>query len=77
MNTDGDKQDWWQHELPAVERELKTWLLKRLPQRMADHDDLVNETLLCVSQWITNHRNVPEGWFTGQVSKKTDLRELY
>jgi DNA-directed RNA polymerase specialized sigma24 family protein len=37
---------------------------------MADHDDLVNETLLSVSQWITKNRNFPEGWVTGQVSKK-------
>jgi hypothetical protein len=70
MSTDGQKREWWQHELPAVESELKAWLLNRLPHRMADHDDLVNETLLCVSQWITKHRNAPEGWFTGQVSKK-------
>ena len=42
MRTDDDSRDWWQHELPAVESELKTWLLHRLPHRMADHDDLVN-----------------------------------
>jgi DNA-directed RNA polymerase specialized sigma24 family protein len=46
---------WWQTELPQTEKELRGYLARRLPSRAEDHDDLINETLLALSQWMRQH----------------------
>lgn len=49
------KKSWWKAELPNIERELRKHLFHRLPSRRDTHDDLVNETLLAVSEWMRTH----------------------
>jgi hypothetical protein len=60
----------------CIDSELRNWLRKRLPHRVADHDDLVNETLISMSQWINKASNIPDSWLDGNVSKK-DYNSFY
>jgi hypothetical protein len=41
---------WWETELPAIEKHLRRDLFYRYPALVADHDDVVNKTLLRVTE---------------------------
>lgn len=52
------KKSWWKAELPEIEKEIRRYLLHQLPSRRDIHDDLVNETLLSISEWMQKNRGV-------------------
>ena len=52
-------KEWWQAELPEIEGELRSYVAHRLPSRRGEHDDLVNATLLSLSEWLRRHKGKP------------------
>jgi DNA-directed RNA polymerase specialized sigma24 family protein len=65
----------WQAALPEIAKELRGYLASRLPSRSEDHDDLVNETLLALSQWMRRHEGMPLA-MTGSPSPEHERRAL-
>ena len=50
---------WWEEELPAIARELRNFLVHRCPSLQGEHDDLVSDTLLALTQWMRRHETEP------------------
>lgn len=48
---------WWQAVLPELEQELRGYLTHRLPSRIVEHDNLVNQTLMALSRWMSQHED--------------------
>jgi DNA-directed RNA polymerase specialized sigma24 family protein len=54
---------WWETELPAIRKELGVYLARHLPRWRADHDDLINDTLLALTQQVrTRSSAFPTSW---------------
>jgi DNA-directed RNA polymerase specialized sigma24 family protein len=51
--------------MPEVARVLRGQLGHRLPSRRWEHDDLVNETLLALSEWMRSHERQHRAWVDG------------
>jgi DNA-directed RNA polymerase specialized sigma24 family protein len=47
---------WWERELPAIAAEMRSTLNARLRVFSGEHDDLVNDTLLALSNWVQLHK---------------------
>lgn len=54
---------WWEGALPDTERELRAFLVRRLPALRSQHDDLVNDTLLDLAQRVRARDGMPESWY--------------
>ena len=48
-------EPWWVAALPELDAELRRLLHRKLPSRTGEHDDLVNETLAGVTDWMRRH----------------------
>jgi DNA-directed RNA polymerase specialized sigma24 family protein len=56
---------WWESELPAIRKELETYLARRVPSWQADHDDLIHDTLLALTREVRTHSSAfPASWTT-------------
>lgn len=65
---------WWESELPTLERTLRDHLRRRLPALPHHHDDLINDTLLALSEQILRDRTaVPSSWL--HPERPADPRE--
>src|SRR5687767_2454574 len=54
---------WWEAELPRLAEALRAQLRWRMPRLAAHHDDLVNDTLLALSQRLRDGGvAVPPSW---------------
>ncbi len=62
------KEPWWKGQVADVARELRRYLARRLPSRRQEYDDLVNETLLSLSQWMRRHEGTPHPWIAGPAT---------
>jgi hypothetical protein len=72
---------WWEAQLPLIRSELAAYLARRVPAWRADHDDILNDTLLAVTQQIRLHSSdFPESWFFFEQPAKEEetsrLRKL-
>ena len=68
---------WWESELPAIRHELAHYLNRRLPAWIADHDDLLNDTLLSLTRELRVHSSAyPNSWFEA-VPPSNDDDRLY
>ena len=72
---------WWEAQLPVIRRELAAYLARRVPAWRADHDDILNDSLLAVTQQIRLHpSDFPESWFLferpANEEEKSRLRKL-
>jgi len=72
---------WWEAQLPVIRSELAAYLARRVPALRADHDDILNDSLLAITQQIRLHPlDFPESWFCfeqpGNEEEKSRLRKL-
>lgn len=69
---------WWETELPLIGNELASYLRRRVPAWRADHDDILNDTLLAVTRQIRIHRSdFPPSWFcSGQPANQDERSRL-
>jgi DNA-directed RNA polymerase specialized sigma24 family protein len=70
------KEPWWKGQLENVARELRSYLARRLPSRREQFDDLVNETLLSLSEWMRRHEGTPHPWIAGPATED-DRRSFF
>ena len=70
---------WWEAQLPVIRSELAAYLARRLPAWRADHDDLLNDSLLAVAHQIRLHPlDFPESWFCfGQPANEEEKSRLH
>ncbi|MEI8255627.1 MAG: hypothetical protein WCJ30_08150 [Deltaproteobacteria bacterium] len=54
---------WWEAVLPSTQRELRDFLERRLPALRAQHDDLLNDALMHLSERVRAREGLPDGWF--------------
>ncbi len=54
---------WWEAALPATQRDLREFLERRLPALRAQHDDLLNDALMHLSERVRSREGLPEAWF--------------
>jgi hypothetical protein len=62
LNENEENQPWWETELPAIRKELTIYLRSHVPILRNDHDDLLNDTLLALTQYIRQGSYVPQSW---------------
>ena len=62
LNENVENGPWWETELPAVKEKLTVYLRSRVPGLRNDHDDLINDTLLALTQYIQQSQWVPQSW---------------
>ncbi|HSS20664.1 MAG TPA: hypothetical protein VLL54_11365 [Pyrinomonadaceae bacterium] len=67
---------WWQAEIPTIKNEHLKYVRRHLPALREDHDDLIGDTLLA----LTNHLNrysdrLPTSWFRSSAPAKKAERE--
>ena len=56
---------WWESELPAITRELRAYLDRKLPHLRDYHEDILSETLTSVVQQLQRRPSAfPQSWFT-------------
>lgn len=69
----------WHKELPAIRKELGAYLSRHLPGLRADHDDLVNDTLLALTREMRDHSSAfPGSWFQpGPPSNEAERSHLH
>ncbi|HEV8719256.1 MAG TPA: hypothetical protein VGW77_01300 [Candidatus Binatia bacterium] len=72
---------WWEAQLPVIRSELAAYLARRVPAWRADHDDILNDSLLAVTQQIRLHPlDFPKSWFCfeqpANEEEKSRLRKL-
>jgi DNA-directed RNA polymerase specialized sigma24 family protein len=66
---------WWETELPSIRKEQRAYLRRHLPAFSSDHDDLLNDTLLALTEHIQRRRSsLPESWF-GYVEPKKEAEQ--
>jgi DNA-directed RNA polymerase specialized sigma24 family protein len=54
---------WWESELPVIRKELEAYLSRHWPRWRADHDDLINDTLLALTREVHAHLSAfPASW---------------
>src|SRR5690349_568603 len=59
-----NEKPWWESELPVIQRELGKYLRWRLPAWSADHDDLLSNALLGLTEQIRRRAStLPPSWF--------------
>jgi len=68
-------EPWWKTQLPEVERLLRSQVRRRLPSRRWEHDDLVNDTLLALSEWMRRHEREHQAWVAGP--RRDEDREAF
>lgn len=72
------QKSWWESQLPDLNRELHRYLKKRLPTLRGDHDDLVNETLLSITQEFGRRSSgFPSTWFGASEPSEADRAHLH
>lgn len=63
LNENEENKPWWETELPAIRKELTIYLRGHVPLLRNDHDDLLNDTLLALTEYIRRGSSyVPQSW---------------
>ena len=79
--TQGDiqeKRPWWETELPAVKKGLLIYLRSHVPALRYDHDDLVSETLISLTQYLDGHvSDLPGSWFQEGSPRRDEQARLH
>jgi DNA-directed RNA polymerase specialized sigma24 family protein len=70
-----ESKPWWESQLPELRSEFVTYLRHHVPGRLADHDDLANDTLLSISRELRGNSSAfPSSWFRSSIPKIEDER---
>lgn len=69
---------WWETELPAIRDELMAYLRRHLPALSSDHDDLLSETFLSLTEHISrNSSTLPQSWFNNARPDRDEQSYLH
>jgi hypothetical protein len=70
---------WWETEIPLIRKELLLYLRRRVPALKSEHDDLLNDTLLGLTENVQQRRsNLPQSWFLDSVpNDESDRSHLH
>jgi len=63
------KRPWWEREIPSLQQELVRYVRARLPSLTDQHADLVQQTLLGLTEELRERSNLyPKAWFSATRS---------
>ena len=75
---DTKNKPWWETELPAITNELDIYLKRHVPALRVDHDDLLSDTLLSLTQYIwENSTTLPQSWFNDFPPDREEQTHLH
>jgi DNA-directed RNA polymerase specialized sigma24 family protein len=78
LNENEENKPWWESELPAIREELSVYLRSHVPIFRNDHDDLLNDTLLALTQYIRGGSlGVPQSWSNDKRPVRDERSHLH
>lgn len=80
MTVHDDKEitPWWEAELPTIKGELSVYLRRRVPALRHEHEDLLSDALLSISNYvIKNWETLPQSWFSDSTPDPDDQSYLH
>lgn len=78
VNDDKENTPWWEAELPRIKGELSVYLRRRVPTLRHEHEDLLGDALLSLSNHvIKNSEILPQSWFSDSTPDADDQSYLH
>lgn len=73
-----ENSPWWETELPTIRAELIAYLRRHVPALRSDHDDLLSDTLLSLTQHVWRHSStLPQSWFNDNPPDRDEQSYLH